>query len=100
MITLRPSLNLCFSRHPNLTISGSLILIKILEVFSFSGFLGGRCILASFQKSSPLNLLKPLVLFKIHFKTDMYGSKFSPIMHFIKKIQDSIDPETVICRDG
>ena len=34
-------------------------------------------------------LVEAFSTFKIHFKTDKYGSKFSPILHFVKKYKIS-----------
>jgi hypothetical protein len=85
MITLMLGPNFFFTKLLIVIIPGLLLLIEIIseEFFPF-GFAGGGCILVLSLISSPLNLLK-VSLFKDHFKIDAYGSKFPPILHFVKK---------------
>jgi hypothetical protein len=83
MIIFKPNLNSHFTKPPNLIILGSLMLIKILVAFFLSSSLDGGCILVSYQKFSLSNFNS----FKNHFKTNDYGSKFSPILHFATKFK-------------
>jgi hypothetical protein len=85
MIILMLGPDFSFTRLLILTILDLLLLIEtILEEFFPFGFPGGGCTLV-LSLISPLKLIEIFTLFKDHFKTDAYGSKFSPILHFVKK---------------
>jgi hypothetical protein len=87
MITLKPSLNSCLTKAPKFDHSWLINFDKdfrgVLPLWFSRWWMHFGLIL----EISPLKLIDAFNSFKTYFKIDDYGSKFAPILHFVRKFK-------------